>query len=146
MVCVGGLFDLVSQLLARFIVEAQGAEKRRINRTNAVQLGLLFQHLLHHFRSFHVFPAIKQNLRAKGLDERVIGLDRRSLLQFRKGLIVTRLISENSGAIITGDDLLSRTQPRHALETTQSLVVLAVESRDHSSLKMNSPIVRSFAD
>src|SRR5262249_12083728 len=76
----------------------------------------------------------------------VIRLVRSALIQLSERLIVLSLIHENTCPVIAGYDSFSRTQPRHALETTQRLLVLTIESRDHSPLKMNTGVVGSFAD
>src|SRR5207244_7391247 len=107
----------------------QGAEKSSINRTNAIELRMLFQHLLENLCGFNRFAVIIEGARAKSSNQRMIGLGRRTLVEFGERVVVPPLISEDARAIVTGDDSFSGIQPYHAIERAHGAIFITIQPR-----------------
>src|SRR5581483_11439006 len=118
--------------------------ERRVDRANTVELRLLLQNLLENLCGPDVLTAIEENLRAKRSDERMIRFDGRAGIKFGQRFVVLSLIHEDARPVVTCDNAFSRTEPRHAFQRSQRLVVITIKPRNHRSLKMNTGIVGGF--
>src|SRR5437870_3180636 len=128
MVRVRCLSYFIGKLRARFVAESQSAQERRINRTNAVKLGMLFQHLLKDLGRFNRLAVIIKGPRAKSSNQWMIGFTRRALIKFGDRVIVSRLVSKDARSIVAGDNSFSRIEPHHPLKSAQGTIIVAIQS------------------
>src|SRR5437016_14662002 len=100
MIGVGGFLYFIGQLRTSFIVKAQRAQERRVDRANAVELRLLFEDLLQNFRGLDRLPGTVERAGAEGFDQRMIGFDLGALIKLPERFIVSSLISTDARPLV----------------------------------------------
>src|SRR5262249_20276322 len=86
-----------------------------VNWSDAVHLGMLIQHLLNQPGCSIHFATVEKHAGAKSSNQRMIRLEGRAFIEFRKRFLPHTLVHKNAGAVGAGHDELSWIQAHHAV-------------------------------